>query len=974
MTDKLDIDGNSRRFQVVVLCVAACVILTSVMVVGALAMNDSISGVSIGERESPDGLLFGSENETAQDPGHEDAGDGDGVGGDTTPSDSDANEGSDLHDMFDANDGDTTVPTVSGKTPRSDQFSTESLTSFVEETHFTTDSDGSDTPRFWRTATRDTYTGTGFTHRDAGNTSLFTPIEADGTDRSSDASDSTTDIIQLHENASRIPIPHGDLQAVSIRSGANPDAFTFTYAGDEAVVVTDSNGNITQLPEGTELEIRTRDTGSSGDGSGTLVELTRYTESTHSDSSIVAETAHSVVTAENAETNTEKADAITTWVKQEHDYVVDTQYSESDDAVERFLTSDEGGQAEHFAATTTALLRQEDVPARVATGYKQSGVDTDGESNDRVGAMEQHAWVEVHTDDGWVVYDPTPDDHERLHDDVKTGDESAVDRGVHEDIIDAWQNNDDAVVVESEPEPDQSQDNGDSSDLQPPYDITVSPDPTPGGTVTVTVEKNGTAVPGVRVLFNDEFVGVTNPDGDVTAQVPYTDSLTVTTRVVDGSESVTAPQFSGASSLGHASWGAGGSDSTWNAGSMTESDGETYELPTNITVGSDDVFFPGEETSATITVDGVALPNVAVYVDGEYVGETDSNGEVTFTVPETASVGDTVRVSVERDAFSSTETVRVSELSVVIDAGLVALPGTNADISVVASTGDRERVLENQSVTVVDGNGDAVFEAETVTIENESVTMTLPFSNTVTATTVVGGAKATTTLSGVLYRAGGVVLGVLIVAGVVGVRVKQRGVPTDSVRARVETLLFSIANALHRGFARFYGICTAFWRSVKRVAYRIRHRVQSWRGASIRFSITGVFGSLREWGRGFIARVKRVFSQSFLNRSVNQNPPEYTTDSVSEQARSLSAIERVRGCWKWVVRQVIGRSGKTTDTTVEIEEKAVASGLPSDPVSRVRKTFQRVQYGFNDADSEVDAAESATDELRESGKSGESVE
>jgi hypothetical protein len=68
---------------------------------------------------------------------------------------------------------------------------------------------------------------------------------------------------------------------------------------------------------------------------------------------------------------------------------------------------------------------------------------------------------------------------------------------------------------------------------------------------------------------------------------------------------------------------------------------------------------------------------------------------------------------------------------------------------------------------------------------------------------------------------------------------------------------------------------------------------------------------------------------------------------------------------------VIGRTGRNTQTTVEIGEKAINHGFPSGPVTRLRVAFQEIEYGNRDPDSRVDEAEGAVEDLRSSADNSE---
>lgn len=77
------------------------------------------------------------------------------------------------------------------------------------------------------------------------------------------------------------------------------------------------------------------------------------------------------------------------------------------DPVEDFLLNRKSGHCEYFAAALALMLRAEEIPCRVVTGFKG------GEVNGLSGAFEvqqrhAHAWVEAEIDGRWETLDPTP--------------------------------------------------------------------------------------------------------------------------------------------------------------------------------------------------------------------------------------------------------------------------------------------------------------------------------------------------------------------------------------------------------------------------------------------------------------------------------------------------------------------------------------------------------------------------------------
>ncbi|HMK08168.1 MAG TPA: transglutaminase domain-containing protein, partial [Anaerolineales bacterium] len=78
------------------------------------------------------------------------------------------------------------------------------------------------------------------------------------------------------------------------------------------------------------------------------------------------------------------------------------------DAVDYFLFDTSGGFCSYYASAMVVLLRQEGIPARLATGFAR-GVWEGRNRRFRVTESEAHAWVEVYFPGyGWVEFEPTP--------------------------------------------------------------------------------------------------------------------------------------------------------------------------------------------------------------------------------------------------------------------------------------------------------------------------------------------------------------------------------------------------------------------------------------------------------------------------------------------------------------------------------------------------------------------------------------
>ncbi|MEX0847798.1 MAG: DUF3488 and transglutaminase-like domain-containing protein, partial [Ilumatobacteraceae bacterium] len=111
------------------------------------------------------------------------------------------------------------------------------------------------------------------------------------------------------------------------------------------------------------------------------------------------------VTAE-ADTPYDRARAIQDWFRNNFTYDLTVQNGHSDDAITSFLRI-RRGYCEQFAGTFAVMARAVGLPTRVAVGFTQGELRSDGRYH--VLGRHAHAWSEVWFDDaGWVAFEPTP--------------------------------------------------------------------------------------------------------------------------------------------------------------------------------------------------------------------------------------------------------------------------------------------------------------------------------------------------------------------------------------------------------------------------------------------------------------------------------------------------------------------------------------------------------------------------------------
>ena len=559
-------------------------------------------------------------------------------------------------------------------------------------------------------------------------------------------------------------------------------------------------------------------------------------------------------------------------------------------------------------------------------------------------------------------------------------------------------------------------DPGEGETPPPPYNITVEPEPTPGTPVVVTVEKNGRPVPFTLVAFNGDRVGVTGPTGQVRARVPYTDELTVTATPPEPDDDSGAGSGSsgepfalgepGEPGVPSASGGLGTAPDTGLLGAPAGSGGltapgaglqagarenasATYDLPTDVAARVDGVALPGKSGTVRFTVAGNPLPGVEVRQNGRRVAITGDNGTADIPVPADAPLAGSVSVSLTRGAFDSEASVEVGDVTADVETGLLALPATGATVELRAVDSTDTEPLEGVPVAVTDGN-EQVAGGETG--QNGTVSFTLPWTNSVTATGTTNSGVLSAQVTGIFLSLAGLVVALALPLVGVAVWMRQNPATRRRGRERLVGLLLAAGGLLEQtgrwlarvvrslpvrgGVERLWGglVGTAVWlRSLlgsgaglvrdRLVDGARRVRERAWL-ALVLAGPRWLSGRLRAGLLGLAGLPSRLLGGvTGDTTSAKQSASEDRAEATPGQQQPGAADERLRRCWQWLVRRVVGRGGHRTETPAEIERRAVERGLPAGPVRRLRRAFQEVEYGPADADERVDDARSARESL-----------
>ncbi|MDO9086850.1 MAG: transglutaminase domain-containing protein [Anaerolineaceae bacterium] len=112
---------------------------------------------------------------------------------------------------------------------------------------------------------------------------------------------------------------------------------------------------------------------------------------------------------EDEPTNYEKVIRIQNYIRQVVPYDLESPpAAEGQDVVDYFLFEAPSGFCSYYASAMAILLRVESIPARVVTGYAP-GVYVIEQGNFEVTGDLAHAWVEVYFSGyGWIPFEPTP--------------------------------------------------------------------------------------------------------------------------------------------------------------------------------------------------------------------------------------------------------------------------------------------------------------------------------------------------------------------------------------------------------------------------------------------------------------------------------------------------------------------------------------------------------------------------------------
>lgn len=954
MSTAINIGERSRSFQLAVVVVSFLVILSMLVLVAGMSnstessggvgdqIGDWLGGLGGGDQNVTNGDEFGDGDNNRMAPGNGSGGEGESIVIDEFLTDLSGTTSPDL------DEGDWDILDL--------QVSYSSFRSMEPSTIFTVVAD--EQPRYMSTVTYNKHTDDGF-EQGHSNSELYDFDEAPA--YGVPDTPQQEQVIELEVDAARIPAQGFPVEVEVVGSVVDEDMYDFKRTESGDVVAVGPDGDPTELPEGTRLLITSHPFPTLDDISEDDVpegHPLHPQEHQYNDISGHGSEASQFI-LEQIETDPSKpvmtTENVVEWFEENKEYRYGETHNPEHGVVADFIAEMDGGHSEYHAAAVTVVLREAGLHTRYVTGYKD-GI-TMGPNRHEVHAMDKHAWVQVWMGEevGWVTVDPSPEELDRdIKQWVRESDERALEYGVLETVIESPND----INAPDEDIPD---------DLyEPPYNITLQPDPTPGGEVVVEVTKHDTYLEGIEVYFNGEYVGTTDLSGTVVATVPYSETLTV--EAIPGDDvptDSTTQSIRGGTTLSGAL--SAGSELSLPVMQSNQSQID-YDLPTDIDVTPKTNVLPGSQLEIETSINDTPVTGANVYVNGDFVSQTDDNGEAIITVPEDA-VGE-ITIGVERDEISNETTVPLSELEIETSPQYgVHLPGTPTEVTVylVDAQGDAEP-LPNASVVVTTDEAGAEIIEETTTDENGTLSLVMPWENSVYITAEESSVTASTSITGMYYS-----LGILAVIGLVLVLIVVILLYTRRHTDKLSTLKEYLINAMYgvamhvKSLGTYAGLVVNKAKAVivavvtQPLAFLRSLSLPS--GSGIGATVAAVPGRVVNW-------LYRVM-QSLLGLLSRQPSTEQQSDPTREDPESLtvgdgdSPYEMFRSYWLWFVQFVIGRRKAATKSAVEIGKTAEAKGLPGGIVSPFVSAFQEVEYGHADAPSRLDVVKESVSKIRE---------
>lgn len=464
------------------------------------------------------------------------------------------------------------------------------------------------------------------------------------------------------------------------------------------------------------------------------------------------------------------------------------------------------------------------------------------------------------------------------------------------------------------------------------YEISFSDPVRPGKPVTITVTRDGSPVEGIGVSLDGTIAGRTDQFGQTSAIVPYSANVTVVAERADNrTTGDAASDYHPAVDEGRP-----------GPGVVTKN----MSVPTTVSLAPYRELRPGRNVTLLAHVEGAAVADGRVLVNGEPAGQTDENGRFSLNIPWNAST----TITVERGAAAGTRELGVAPLEISV---------TNPGIGLLAA-GQSATIRVTQGGRPVDEATVTVGDAEPVrTNPDGTATGTLLKQGSVAVEAQRGDMTASTTLDG-LYTAY-ITVAVAIVVVLVGL------LALVGFRGRI-----GAAAAAGYRYATLFGlqlIVALLWISNALVATAARLRatlgdlVASLRRRDPQATVELLWTRAVETIESIVAQVRSLSLTSVLGdeTAIDADTDSSTTEATAAGGASAAGFDMIRKAFDALLQRIPGRVKTLTPT--EIGQRAIDRGLPPDAVWTITDAFRAVTYGGRDPESVVEDVRAAVEQV-----------
>jgi transglutaminase-like putative cysteine protease len=371
----------------------------------------------------------------------------------------------------------------------------------------------------------------------------------------------------------------------------------------------------------------------------------------------------------------------------------------------------------------------------------------------------------------------------------------------------------------------------------------------------------------------------------------------------------------------------------------------------------------GGTATAEIQREGAPAANNSVFLAGQQLGRTDTQGRIEFTVPETLSGGEKLLI-VRSDDVEEGAVVTLAEFRLnASQERLLALP--DEPVQITATVGEEpiggvELTRNGNVVATTDANGTAIIPLSVA----PTTTISAQYNGQTTSIRIENR------LLSVLLR----IVGITVLAGVVSIILNRR---------------FDLLGAAKQGAIRTSTEAQQTGRMVAQSVVQLPNKIAAVRRHGIRRSLS----LISQWLVSMLERIRGRLPDSLLLylislgvqlyqmlRREGQTAEKSASEAASDDSttpdptttdghdgESPSSLQRI---WTTFVRLVFRRVTPTY-TPGEVARKAIDKGFPATPVNRLTNAFRTAAYSPTPADEVQTEASEALDQLQETAASTE---